>query len=437
MVPFVQLTGDAIGGIAPHLDHLKEMVAAGTPVQVKLGRNPGRKRLNQLRLENYFADLASVPTPKPVVDWSTKAGASLSRVFLNDTYGDCVIAGKAHGLGVATAADSDSGGIVLPTDQEVYSQYQAICGPGDNGCIITDVLDVMASKGFLAGGKYYKIDGYVSMDWTNKLLVQIVIDILGVPTIGFSIPSAWMNSSIWDVTNSPIVGGHDVTPLGYNDQGVQVASWGRIYTITWAAFLSTRYLDEMYAVLYQNWYNADKLAPSGIDAATLKADLAKITGGVVPDNNPPVPPVPPVPPTPPPVANPVAMVAPVTGHLFGLIPVSVPGQVAPVVDGSAHFRAPKTLSIWNIFQHAMAIFAALESDAALIAAVNALLADFGIPPVLLPHATMVRTAVKKLGASFWTIFKDALAIAAAIATGNPVAIEQAVVQLLTDLGIHL
>src|SRR5262249_14581023 len=106
----------------------------------------------------------------------------------------------------------------------------------------------------------------------------------------------------WGITNSGIVGGHDVCAVGYDDKGVQICTWGGLVTITWDAFLSPRWIEECYAELSPDWYGSDKLAPNGRDAATLKVDLEKRSRGVMPDPGPgPQPPPPPQPPTPPPV----------------------------------------------------------------------------------------------------------------------------------------
>lgn len=297
----VRLTGSALTGIAPH--HL----TAQLPQAVRLGRLRRKAAPSCLRLGAYF-DIVRQTTPVPdVVDWWSKATVSISRMYLNDTYGCCVIAGKAHALGVTSANDTDSGGVILASDDEILSQYHGICGPGDNGCVITDVLDVMRSRGFLAGGKYYKIDGYVAVDWTNRPLVEAATYLFGCPTIGINLPQAWTENAIWDVTNSPIVGGHDVTIVGKNPTGVQVSSWGRVYTITWNAFLSQRWLEECYAVMYQSWYNSDRLAPCGVDVATLSDDLQKLHSGIVPDIGPTPTPTPP--PPPPPAPQPVVPTA--------------------------------------------------------------------------------------------------------------------------------
>lgn len=295
-VPEVTLTGSALTGVAPHLMALP---VAQMPAKVKLGRNRPKVRPPVLKLKSYLTTFGATPPP-PSVDYYTKAAAATSHMYLNDQYGCCVVSEKAHKLGIWSANDTDSGGTVIATDNEIYQQYQEWCGPGDNGCVITQVLDIIKARGMKAGGKTYKIDGYVEADWTNKLEVQVALYLFGGLTIGVNLPQAWTQNAVWDVTNTQIVGGHDVGPCGYNAQGVQVTSWGRIYTITWQAFLQNRWVEEMYVPLGPLWYNSDKLAPNGLDVAALLADLDKLGGGVIPDVGPPSPPVPPtpVPPTP-------------------------------------------------------------------------------------------------------------------------------------------
>jgi hypothetical protein len=321
--------------------------------------------------------------------------ASIQRVYLNDAYGDCVIAGKYHAEGVWSGNDSDSPGVALGTDQEVYAAYQSICGPGDNGCLITAVLDYFRDSGLRFSGSVRKIDGYVSVDWTNKLEVQVALYLFGAVTIGLNLPSAWTSNAIWDVTNAPIVGGHDVTCVGYDDQGVQVASWGRLYTITWAAFLSTHWLEEAYVMLAPDWYGSHRLAPSGVDADTLAADLAKLGGGGIPpiDPTPAPPPSPgPGPEPPPPPHDPPpnyagtmqgTMTGPLGDHAFSgtvsLQPVSTSAseeaalQLLRELMGSPNWIA--------VIADIGALIVAIRSKnvPAIIAAIEKLAADLGVP----------------------------------------------------------
>lgn len=291
-VETIELSGSAISGLGPV--SAKAMVDT-LPTSVCLGRLPPDLSVKCVHLSDHW-DESMMSTPPPAsINRRDKAAASIARMYLNDKYGCCVISGKAHQLGVWSANDSDSGGIVLATDQEILSQYHGICGPGDNGCQITRVLDVMRDTGFTASGKRYKIDGYVRADWTNVAQTKVAHYLFGATSIGIDLPQAWTENAVWDVTNSRIVGGHDVTPIDYDETGVYVSSWGRIYRITWAAWTSKRWLSEFYVPLAPLWYGDDKVAPCGVNVATLKAALATIAGGGVPDVEPEPTPIPPTP----------------------------------------------------------------------------------------------------------------------------------------------
>jgi hypothetical protein len=288
----------------------------------KLGRlAPREGRPPAIRFGDY---LRTVRSPPPAaVDYAAKAMPSLSRVYLNDQLGDCVIAGKGHMVGLWTG--NESGTPVVGTDAEIAAQYRSICGPGDNGCVIRDVLDVMASRGLILAGVAHKIDGYVSLDWTSTLEVRTALFLFGSFSIGLSLPAAWHsspNNGTWDVTNTGIVGGHDVTAVGYNSTGVVISTWGGLRTITWAAFASRRWIDECYLPLSPDWYAKANLSPSGLDVAGLKAALAAIGSGTIPPIDPPTPP--PVPPTPPPVPPPTPPPP---------APPPVPPPAPPVIPG--------------------------------------------------------------------------------------------------------
>lgn len=394
-VETVALTGKALLGIAPQLVDNTRFADPGASIPVRLGRRRPKARPQCLRLSAYF-DASRAAPPPAVVDYAAKAMASIQRVYLNDTYGDCVIAGKYHAEGVWSG--NELGSATLGTDQEVYSAYQKICGPGDNGCLITAVLDYFRDTGLSFNGAVKKIDGYVSVDWTNKLEVQVALYLFGAITIGINLPSAWTTDSVWDVTDTSIVGGHDVSCVGYNEQGVQVASWGRLYTITWAAFVKTKWLEEAYVMLAPDWYANNKLAPSGVDADMLAADLAKLGGGTIPPIDPaPIPPGPgpqPVPPSPAPQSPPDyagtisgTMNGPVGNHAFSgtvsLKPVTTASapilfsQLAEQLAGSPNWIAVIT----DIGALIVAIRA--KNVPAIIAAIEKLAADLGvaIPPI--------------------------------------------------------
>ena len=267
-----------------------------------MGRLRPKSPPQVLRLQSYL--LTPAAPPPASVDFAAKASAALARMYLNDQYGDCVIAGKYHQVGIWTG--NASGNPVLGTDTEVLNSYHEICGPGDNGCSISAVLDYFKSNGLMVNGQKHTIDGYVAVDGTNKLELQTALALFGSLTLGLNLPGSWANNAkpgfVWDVTKDRSVGGHDICACGYNEQGVQVCTWGMVGTVTWAALADRNIVEELYAQLAPDWYAKANASPLGIDVATLAADLAKLGGGTLPplpDPTPPVPPVPPVPPTPP------------------------------------------------------------------------------------------------------------------------------------------
>jgi len=320
----VMLTGEALLGIDAPRGTMA--VANPLPQEVCLGRQP-LTNLQKARFANKAALVsrafnASAANLPETVDYSEKAMESLNRMYMNDQEGCCVFSSKGHMFGVLTANDDDSPGVAVATDQEIHTQYRSVCGPGDNGCNIEAVFDYLKRDGMLMNGVRHKIDEYVPIDHTNKDLVKAAIYAFGNLTLGINLPNAWLNAAIWDTTSTRIVGGHDVQSVGYSElpqvvgytaAGVKISSWGRTYIITWAAFLSNRWIDEAYVCLAPDWYGKDNVASSvGFDLTGLKAALAQIKSGQVPDVEPPQPPLPgpPDPPSPGPAPAPVPTVFP-------------------------------------------------------------------------------------------------------------------------------
>ncbi len=266
---------------------------------VRLGRKPpDRQRMRRaIRLADYFDPARMMVAPPDTLDLSSKAADVIAKMYLNDTYGDCVIASLGHVTGIWHAYEY--GQSLIAQDSEIRSAYSTICGPGDNGCNIQQVLDYRKATGITLGGQVHKIDGYAAVDWSNQLLVKVAMNLFGPLTLGINLPSAWANGAdIWDVTNSSIVGGHDVPSLGYDAQYVPIATWASKRRITWAAFMAKDHIEECWCCLSLDWYGNNNLSPMGIDVATLQADLAAIGGGTVPPWNPTPTPTPPPPPTP-------------------------------------------------------------------------------------------------------------------------------------------
>jgi hypothetical protein len=252
-----------------------------------------------LQLGNYYDKVQDRDPPPAQVDYFTKALPAIKLVYLNDQEGDCCIAMVEHTVGVFTG--NEAGTPATATDAETNATYHGICGPGDNGCVPTDVLDKWKT-GITVGGQTHKIDAYVAIDWTNKPLVQVALDLFGNIQLGVNLPNGWTNTnSIWG-PSSGNVGGHCIPAGCYGDgltdangkpfgqEGVAISTWGGICLIPYAQFCTKDFIEEAYVCLSPDWYSNGNLAPNGIDVQSLKDDLTALGNGIVPPLGPGVPP---------------------------------------------------------------------------------------------------------------------------------------------------
>lgn len=422
MIPTVlvchpSVTRDLAHGLAP------------VPMQrVALGRIRPKSRPKALRLATYLKAPALGALPASI-DWYTKAKASVIQVLGNDQQGDCVMANMGHAVGAWTG--NESGTPVLSSDAEALAEYHRIGGPGDNGLVISDTLDVFQSTGIKVGGEIRKIDGYVAVNPANPDEVKAAIAFFGGFTIGFNVPGQWMgrnahDGAVWDNVGFFFPeGGHCVRGLGfrtvkdtaqavsYNDVGVQFATWGFIVTITWEAMANSRIVDEAYVELAgELWTGADKVAPNGFDLAALKADLTKLGQGTLPDWTPPAPTPTPTPtPVPVPVPTPTPIPVPSGGYQITLQGTAVPlGLPVPVPSGGGPV-APELLDDLR------AVLSAVFSHPGLFPAIGNI-PWARIVQLIVPLVPVILADIQA-GKDFGKIVADAVSALLAELGGNP------------------
>lgn len=366
----------------------------------KLGCIKPKARPKCPRFSRYFA-VGSIPLPEQV-SYSEKAASAIKRMYLNDQLGCCVISDVGHQTALWSANDSDSGGMIEASDNEILAAYR-IFNPGrqDNGCVISDVLDYRHSRGLTMGGKLCKIDGYVSVNYTRQEMVKAAILLFGSLTIGIDVPSSWVESadgSDWSTANAgwSMAGGHDICAVGYNQRGVIISTWGGLRTFLWEAFTSGKFVTECYASLSPNWYNADGIAASGFKVAALKEDLEAIGWGSLPDLGPSPTPDTPPPDVPPAPVDPTPAPLIVTGKATGTITVPTGGLFGHTVN------VPVTLAVTGIAQAktSAAIFDRLRFVEQIIDQVRQLGAD--LKPVY--------ELAKQIGDALQKPYEDVLAI---------------------------
>lgn len=289
----------------------------------------GRKVPAHLPRYPKFADhlrATALPAPPAVDSYAALAAPGIAELYLNDTLGDCVIAGGYHVLD--TWSGNATGGLpFIATDTEITADYSAIAGyvPGDpntdNGTDLPNGIAYWTSHGFASGDK---LVAAVSIDPTNRTELEQAVYLFENLYLGLNLPDAWVNPMpansgfTWDVAGAPdSSNGHCVAVVGYTAQGLTIATWGMTGTMTWAAaakYLATANQGECYALLAQAQLDkGQQVAPNALSWTSLVADFNAMGGNApAPSPNPSPTPTP----SPTPVPTPTPTPAPVGSWVF-------------------------------------------------------------------------------------------------------------------------
>jgi len=230
----------------------------------KLGKLPAVRPYGVADLSAYTQSRlpsppSQVPTPT-VADWG---------MLDNDTLGCCTISGAGHAIMAwdTEVARQDT----PPDDAEVKSQYFAITGGADTGCVEANVLALWQGSGLFGDNK---IAGYAPVNVQRITDIQQAIAFYGCAYIGVALPASaqeqFSANQPWTVVpGSKILGGHCVVLVGYDDHYATAVTWGATVEVSypWLA----KYMDECWAVISQEFVEAGR-GPA-LDLASLQADL--------------------------------------------------------------------------------------------------------------------------------------------------------------------
>jgi hypothetical protein len=240
---------------------------------MKLGKKPRRYDRRTLRLARYLTP--QLPPPPPAVT-NSKTVTSWG-MMLNDTLGDCTIAGVGHAIQVWTLAQGNE---VTAPDSTVLQYYEQWDGynpndpNSDQGGVELDVLnDWRQSPNGFDG---HKLLAFADPDPQDELHVKQAILLFGGLYIGLELPVSAQTQDVWNVDTSPngqpgSWGGHCVFVPDYDAETLTCITWGQLKKMTWA-FWGT-YCDEAHALLSTAWQ-----PPTGFDMAALQADLKQVAG---------------------------------------------------------------------------------------------------------------------------------------------------------------
>ncbi len=260
----------AVCGDSPH----KEIFMADHS-KMRLGRKAIKTDSRTLAFGDYLTP--ALPPPPPTADWMK--GIASWGMMLNDTLGDCTIAGVAHAIQVWTANTGSEVTVPDPTIESYYEQWDGYV-PGnpstDNGGVELDVLKNWKKNGF-AG---HALLAFADPKMANLVEIHQSIALFGGVYIGLALPMTAQTQEVWDVVPNGGAnaepgswGGHCVFVPGYDQNGFTCITWGQPKTMTLAFW--NKYCDEAHTLLGQNWLNASG-SPDGFDQIQLQADLHDI-----------------------------------------------------------------------------------------------------------------------------------------------------------------
>jgi len=257
-------------------------------IDFKGGRLPNDQSKPRLLFKNYLA----APVAPEKSDWLSEVHDW--PMYLNDSIGDCTCAGAGHIL--QATSTYGKGTEVKLADSDILAAYEAVSGydpstgANDNGAVMQDVLSYWRKTGI----GDHKILAFAELDIKNIDEVKHALSLFGSLYVGINFPSSAMtqfnNGKPWTVDNrAKVIGGHAIH-VGQFD----ATTWG---LITWGAVQQMdqgfwdKYVEEAWVVVTPEWFNENGQTPTGLDLITLGQDVADITGGENPFQNPPTPPV--------------------------------------------------------------------------------------------------------------------------------------------------
>ena len=250
----------------------------------KLGKLSAKHDPRTLQVSRYMKAMAPAPQS---ADWTPTEGKL--GLMCNDKLGCCTISAAGHLIQVWTGAAKGSP-VVLP-DSDIISAYSGATGYNpavpatDRGGVEIDVLNYWRNNG-VGSGTPHKIVAFAAIDPLDHQEVMQSISLFGGVYCGANLPRSAQSQfgclfgALWDVAPPPAGtpgtwGGHAIPVVKYDGTGLWCITWGAVQKMTWAFW--DRYVDEAYAIVTQDWIEANGQSPSGFDLPALQADLQEVT----------------------------------------------------------------------------------------------------------------------------------------------------------------
>jgi len=233
------------------------------------GKAPAVK-LSMGTLSNYVK--GTVPSAPRSFDYSNRVKDY--PMALNDTYGDCTIAGVIHMLQLAYAEIGEV--FEYPGDEAVKQEYFKLTGGADTGLVEHEVLKTWMNDGLFGT----KISAYAPVNIKNRDELAAAIYLFGSVYLGVEMPpdaeTQFESHQPWHVPQyaEEASGGHCVVATGCNRFGVDIITWGATESMTWQWWET--YGSEAWVVIPEAFVELDHGPVWNVNILSLQEDLKNL-----------------------------------------------------------------------------------------------------------------------------------------------------------------
>lgn len=221
-------------------------------------------------LNNYVK--VNLPVPPASFDYASRV--SDYPMALNDTYGDCTMAGVIHMLQLIYAEVGET--FEYPGDEAVKEEYFKLTGGADSGLVEHQVLQTWMKDGLFNN----KISAYAPVNIKNRNEMAAAIYLFGSVYLGVEMPEnaeqQFENHQPWHIVGhpEPPSGGHCVVATGCNRLGMDIITWGSTESMTWEWW--DTYGSEAWVVIPEIFTEIDHGPVWNVDILALQEDIKNL-----------------------------------------------------------------------------------------------------------------------------------------------------------------
>lgn len=249
---------------------------------LRLGKGEYKHDERTLMLARYVLPDIRIPAKH---DFDRGRSPIPVRVWGNNDYGNCVIAGEANHILRNERVEQRR--TVKLSDDHVINRYKLLTGtqsPGDsndNGLVVLHTMRDWRGNGFTVDKRNYSISAFGELQPEDDKQLRSAIYLLNGIHMGVWLPraaQAMTNNGLWDYNGETGAewapgswGGHLVYAKKYDEDSVSVLTWGKEVKVS-NSFIH-KYCDEAWGVVDN--FNAWKTRQT-IDVEKLKKYLRDI-----------------------------------------------------------------------------------------------------------------------------------------------------------------